>query len=175
MVVDPFRDLRLISVQEMDDGHYSENEDMDEEDEDQDVEMDYGEETGSEDTSASESDGEQDDLDQVTQGSGAVWDEADEEDEEDLVENEDVDDGGDDEHDEDDENEGEEAEDEEDAEGMMWEVRFFDLLCEKFNRMVWQDMQEEVEGLGMALENAGEPTGHGGDKLLCSLSQKFDD
>lgn len=41
--------------------------------------------------------------------------------------------------------------------------------------MVWQDMQEEVEGLGMALENAGEPTGHGGDNLLCSLSQKFDD
>jgi len=121
----PFCHSKLISGQEMDDGHYSENEDMDEEDEDQDVEMDYGEETGSEDTSASESDGEQDDLDQVTQGSGEVWDEADEEDEEDLVENEDVDDGGDDEHDEDDENEGEEAEDEEDEEGMMWEVRFF--------------------------------------------------
>ncbi|KIM40119.1 hypothetical protein M413DRAFT_446273 [Hebeloma cylindrosporum] len=143
---DLYRNSALgIYAGEMDDGHYSENEDMDEEDEDQDVEMDYGEETGSEDTSASESDGEQDDLDQVTQGSGEVWDEADDEDEEDLVENEDVDDdGGDDEHDEDDENEGEEAEDEEDEEGMMWE-----------------DMQEEVEGLGMALENAGEAAGHG--------------
>lgn len=171
----PFRDSKLISVQEMDDGHYSENEDMDEEDEDQDVEMDYGEETGSEDTSASESDGDQDDLDQVTQGSGEVWDEADEEDEEDLVENEDVDDGGDDEHDEDDENEGEEAEDEEDAEGMMWEVRFFGLLCGKLNGNVEQDMQEEAEGLGMALENAGEPTGHGGDNSLRSLSQEFGD
>jgi len=34
-------------------------------------------------------------------------------------------------------------------------------------------MQEEVEGLGMALENAGETTGHGGDGSLPSLSQKF--
>ncbi|KAF8973258.1 hypothetical protein BDZ97DRAFT_1912814 [Flammula alnicola] len=129
---------------EMDDGHYSEDEDMEEDDDEQDVEMEYGEETGSEDTSASESDSEQDDLDHVTQDSGEGWDEGDEEDEEDLVENQEADDGDEEQDDNDDEPEEDEGEDAEDEEGMMWE-----------------DVQEEAEDLGLALENMDDETGHG--------------
>ncbi|KAF9475538.1 hypothetical protein BDN70DRAFT_996350 [Pholiota conissans] len=130
---------------EMDDRQYSEGEDMDEdEDEDEDVEMEYGEETGSEDTSASESDGEEDDLDHVTQDSEEPWDEGEEEDGEDLVANEDVDEDDDGHDDDNDDREDDEGEDEEDEEGMIWE-----------------DMQGEEENLGLDLENADDEAGHG--------------
>ncbi|KAF8906522.1 hypothetical protein CPB84DRAFT_1675694 [Gymnopilus junonius] len=132
---------------EMDDGQYSEDEEMDEDEDEQDVEMDYGEETGSEDTSASESGDEEDELDHVTRDSREAWDEGEDEDEdeEDLVENPDVDED-DEEHEEeeeDDENEDEEGEDEDD-EGMMWE-----------------EMQDEADGLGLALESVDPEAGHG--------------
>src|SRR5882757_6828591 len=103
----------------MDVGHYSEDEDMDQEDEDQDVEMDYGDETGSEDTSSSEPGHDEDDLDHRTPDSGEVWDDEGDEEEEDLVEQ----------HDEEDEEEEEVGDDndegdDEEEEDIMWEVRW---------------------------------------------------
>ncbi|KDR75882.1 hypothetical protein GALMADRAFT_248624 [Galerina marginata CBS 339.88] len=127
---------------EMDDGHYSEDEDMDDEDEEQDVEMEYGEETASEDTSASESGGDEDGLDHVTHDSEEGWDEGDDDDEEDLVQDQDVDEDDEEHGGEDDDNE-DDGEDDDDDEGMMWE-----------------DMQDEADGLGLALENIDSDPGH---------------
>jgi E3 ubiquitin-protein ligase HUWE1 len=105
--------------QEMEDIHFTAEDEMDEdeEDEDEDVEMDFGEETGSEDTSNSDDEGDDDDLENETRESGEVWGEGDEDEEnEDLVENEDEDDDGDG-------DQGEEGEgDEEGDEEMMWQV-----------------------------------------------------
>ncbi|KAI8975845.1 hypothetical protein BD414DRAFT_580582 [Trametes punicea] len=75
---------------EMEDVHYGEDEDMDEDggdDEDDDVEMDFGDETGSEDTSATDEDVEGELQDEEGESEDGWQDEEDEEDE-DLVENE---------------------------------------------------------------------------------------
>jgi E3 ubiquitin-protein ligase HUWE1 len=104
----------LICFQEMEDVHFNAEDEMDDddEDEDEDVEMDFGEETGSEDTSNTEEEGE-DPLDNATQQSGDGWQDEDEEDE-DLVANED--------ENEPDEDEDEEEDADEEEEEMMWQV-----------------------------------------------------
>jgi E3 ubiquitin-protein ligase HUWE1 len=145
----------------MDVRHYSEDEDMDQEDEDQDVEMEYGDETGSEDTSSSGSDHEEDDLDHRTPDSGEVWDDEGDEEEEDLVEQRD-------EEDEDEEEVGDdndEGEDEEE-EDIMWEVRWtpYSISLMMLNCRL-QDIQEEG-ALGMALEDVDNEAGHGGNCYL---------
>ncbi|RDB16805.1 E3 ubiquitin-protein ligase TOM1-like [Hypsizygus marmoreus] len=111
---------------EMDDVHFTAEDEMDEEDEDEDedVEMDFGEETGSEDTSNTESEGEEE-PDEGTRGSGEVWDDGEEE-EDDLVENEDDEDEDEDEGDDRHiDNEGEDEEEE----------------------MMWQDIRGEIDGV----------------------------
>lgn len=139
----------------MDVRHYSEDEDMDQEDEDQDVEMEYGDESGSEDTSTG-SDPEEDDLDHHTPDS---WNDEGDEEEEDLVEQRDEE--GDEEEVGDDNDEGE---DEEEDEDIMWEVRWnpsstslMILNCRL------QDIQEGEAALGMALEDVENEAGHGGN------------
>ncbi|TBU55065.1 hypothetical protein BD310DRAFT_1041405 [Dichomitus squalens] len=95
---------------EMEDVHYGDEDDMDEEDdedEDGDVEMDFGDETGSEDTSATDEEDVEEDLEDETGESEEGWQEEDEEDEEGLVENEGQ--AAEEEADEDDEDEGEEV------------------------------------------------------------------
>jgi E3 ubiquitin-protein ligase HUWE1 len=141
----------------MDVRHYSEDEDMDQEDEDQDVEMEYGDETGSEDTSSSGSDHEEDDLDHRTPDS---WNDEGDEEEEDLVEQRDEE--GDEEEEVGDDND--EGEDDEEDEDIMWEVRWnpsstslMMLNCRL------QDIQEEEAALGMALEDVENEAGHGGN------------
>ena len=141
----------------MDVRHYSEDEDMDQEDEDQDVEMEYGDETGSEDTSSSGSDHEEDDLDHRTPDS---WNDEGDEEEEDLVEQRDEE--GDEEEEVGDDND--EGEDEEEDEDIMWEVRWNP--SSTFLMMLncrLQDIQEEEAALGMALEDVENEAGHGGD------------
>ncbi|OCH84897.1 hypothetical protein OBBRIDRAFT_891524 [Obba rivulosa] len=99
---------------EMEDMQYGAEDDMDEngDEEEDDVEMDFGDETGSEDTTDTE-DNEEDDLeDQFEHESGESeegWQDEDEEDEEDLVENEDENDDDDDDGADEDEDEGEEV------------------------------------------------------------------
>ncbi|RDX47077.1 hypothetical protein OH76DRAFT_1406241 [Lentinus brumalis] len=77
---------------EMEDVHYGDEDEMDEEDEDDeddDVDMDFGDETGSEDTSATDEEDVEGDLeDDETGESEEGWHEEDEEEEADLVENE---------------------------------------------------------------------------------------
>ncbi|KAJ7188201.1 hypothetical protein C8R46DRAFT_1341056 [Mycena filopes] len=109
---------------EMEDVHFTAEDEMgeDEEDEDEDVEMDFGEETGSEDTSNTGDEGE--DLEDPTRQPGEVWnteeDEDDEDDEEeDLVENNEEDDEEDDEGDGNEQIEG--VEGDEGDEEMMWQ------------------------------------------------------
>ncbi|KAI0633753.1 hypothetical protein C8Q77DRAFT_809629 [Trametes polyzona] len=116
---------------EMEDVHYD-DEDMDddgEDDEEDDVEMDFGDETGSEDTSATDEDVEEE-LDDEEGESEDGWHDEEEEEEEDLVENagEAIDDEGEEEEEEDEgdevlwqdiavgEGEGDEAGDEQDEE-----------------------------------------------------------
>ncbi|KAJ8696871.1 E3 ubiquitin-protein ligase tom1 [Pleurotus ostreatus] len=99
---------------EMEDVHFDGEDAMDDDDEedDEDVEMDYGEETGSEDTSNTD-DEDEDELENATHESGEGWE--DEEDEDDLVENDDDNDDDGDDGDEDD------VDDEENIEGdPMW-------------------------------------------------------
>jgi E3 ubiquitin-protein ligase HUWE1 len=139
----------------MDVRHYSEDEDMDQEDEDQDVEMEYGDETGSEDTSSSGSDHEEDDLDHRTPES---WN--DEGEEEDLVEQRDEE--GDEEEEVGDDND--EGEDEEEEEDIMWEVSWnFSSLSLTMLNCRLQDIQEGEAALGMALEDVENEAGHGGN------------
>ncbi|KAF5386145.1 hypothetical protein D9615_002574 [Tricholomella constricta] len=138
---------------EMDDAHYGDEDEMDEDegDEDEDVEMDFGEETGSEDTSNTEDEGEED-VDE-TRGSGEEWDDGEEE-EEDLVENEDEEDDeeGDDHHVED---EGED----EDEEDMMWQVRGLKVLPES-QLMSYQDIRGEIDGVRLGRGNMDEDDEH---------------
>ncbi|KAF9049777.1 hypothetical protein BJ165DRAFT_1608842 [Panaeolus papilionaceus] len=129
---------------EMDDRHYDEDEDMDDEEDDQDVEMEYGDETGSEETSQTESDQDDNDIVGMSQGSEEEWDEGADEDE-DLVENDNGEDDEEDEH----EDEHEEQDDEDDA-GEEDE--------DEDEGVLWEDMQEDEEGLGMRL---GEPDDDG--------------
>ena len=82
--------------------------------------MDYGDETGSEDTSATDEDeapGLDDDLEHETGESEEGWQDEDEEGEEGLVENDEV---NGDEDDDDDEDEG----DDDGDDGVMWQVCF---------------------------------------------------
>jgi hypothetical protein len=100
--------------QEMEDVSFTPQGDLDEADadEDEDVEMDFGDETGSEDTSNTEEIEEDIDVEDAAEG---TWEDADDDDEEEediLVENEDVD------EDEQGEIEDNEGEDDEDA----WDV-----------------------------------------------------
>ncbi|KAI0708195.1 hypothetical protein C8T65DRAFT_740208 [Cerioporus squamosus] len=76
---------------EMEDVHYGDEDEMDEEDEDDeddDVDMDFGDETGSEDTSATDEEDVEGDLEDETGESEEGWQDEDEEEEEGLVENE---------------------------------------------------------------------------------------
>ncbi|RPD73800.1 hypothetical protein L226DRAFT_488466 [Lentinus tigrinus ALCF2SS1-7] len=99
---------------EMEGVHYGDEDEMDEEgedDEDDDVEMDFGDETGSEDTSATDEEDVEEDLEDDTgESEEEGWQEEDEEEEADLVENE----GEPAEEEADDE-------DEEDGDGNMWQ------------------------------------------------------
>ncbi|KAF9820248.1 hypothetical protein IEO21_01462 [Rhodonia placenta] len=104
-----------LGLCEMEDVNYGAEDGMDEdeEDEEDDVEMDFGDETGSEDTSATEEDVEddlEDDLeDDGTGESEEGWQDEEEEDEEDLVENHEVNANEEGEEQEGDEDEGEEV------------------------------------------------------------------
>ncbi|KAJ7132750.1 hypothetical protein C8R43DRAFT_929975 [Mycena crocata] len=126
---------------EMEDVHFGAEGEMDEdeEDENEDVEMDFGEETGSEDTSNTEDEGEDDE--DPTRQPGEVWDpeedeEEDDEDEEDLIENND---------DEDDDEDEDDANDQiDDVEGDGGE-----------EEMMWQDINAD--------DDAGEPADEGDD------------
>ncbi|KAL0955931.1 hypothetical protein HGRIS_002119 [Hohenbuehelia grisea] len=104
---------------EMEDVNYNAEGDIDEdeEDEDEDVDMEYGDETGSEDTSNTDDDGEEDELEDATHAASEPWDDEEDEDE-DLVENEDGHDDEDGEDGEDNEDEGDEDDDADDE--MMW-------------------------------------------------------
>ena len=97
----------------MEDVHFAAEDEMDDEQEDDDdVEMDFGEETGSEDTSNTEEEGDENDLDNQPREPEEVWQDEDDEDGENLVENEE-------------ENEEEDEDDEDDVEvddEMMWQV-----------------------------------------------------
>ncbi|KAF9566753.1 hypothetical protein CPC08DRAFT_814629 [Agrocybe pediades] len=135
---------------EMDEHHYSEDEDMDDEGEEEDVEMEYDEETGSEDTSASESDDGEDDIDHVAQDSEEVWEEGDDDDEENLVQ----DDGAEEEEDEDEEQESDEDE-------HHHEVDAVDDEDDDEEGMLWEDMQDDADGLDVELENVNEEGAHG--------------
>ncbi|CDO77710.1 hypothetical protein BN946_scf184969.g61 [Trametes cinnabarina] len=98
---------------EMEDVHYGDDEDMDEDgedDEDDDVDMDFGDETGSEDTSATDEDVEGE-LDDEEGDSEDGWQEDEEDEAEDLVENEG----------EPIDEEGEEEEDEDGGDEVMWQ------------------------------------------------------
>ncbi|KAK7687105.1 hypothetical protein QCA50_009606 [Cerrena zonata] len=105
----------------MEDAHYGSDDEMDEdeEEEDDDVEMDYGDETGSEDTSASDEDEDdlEADLEDGTGDSEDGWHNHVDDEGEDLVENEGIhdEDGGDEDEDED--------EDDGDEEVMWQDVR----------------------------------------------------
>ncbi|KZT26754.1 hypothetical protein NEOLEDRAFT_1062431 [Neolentinus lepideus HHB14362 ss-1] len=116
---------------EMEDVHYSAEDDMDEneDEEDEDVEMDFGgDETGSEDTSEDEENGENEELENESDASEDGWEDAEEE-EEGLVENDEEVDEEDGEEDEGEEEEdaqivwqgvadiGEDGDEEEDAQG----------------------------------------------------------
>ncbi|TFK54241.1 hypothetical protein OE88DRAFT_1786570 [Heliocybe sulcata] len=100
---------------EMEDVHYSAEDDMDEEDEDEDedIEMDFGDdETGSEDTSEDEVDEENEELENESDASEGGWEDAEEDEEEGLVENDaEVDE---------DEGEEDEGEEEDDAQ-IVWQ------------------------------------------------------
>ncbi|KAF9012343.1 hypothetical protein BDQ17DRAFT_1232733 [Cyathus striatus] len=107
---------------EMDDRNFDDDDEMDEDDDgdEDDVDMDFGDETGSEDTSNTD-EGEDNDLGDEVHDSGDTWDEVDE-DEEGMVENnidEDEDEDEDDPDDEDQDDEGEGGDDGD--EEMMWE------------------------------------------------------
>ncbi|KAJ7218040.1 hypothetical protein GGX14DRAFT_495423 [Mycena pura] len=116
---------------EMDDVHFGAEEEMDEDedDEDEDVEMDFGEETGSDDTSDSGDEG-GDDLENPTRQPEEVWgpeeDEEEDEEEEDLVEH-------DGEEDDDDEGDGNDEIDGGDGD-------------EGDEEMIWQDINAEEAG-----------------------------
>lgn len=119
---------------EMDDARYAEDEEMGDEgedDEDDDVEMDFGEETGSEDTENTDDDDDDDEDDmggeEDAETSEDAWEEGDDEEEEGLVENSDNprndDDDEDDEEDHEDGGGHDPLQDEgaEDEEEMLWE------------------------------------------------------
>lgn len=147
----------------MDVGHHSDDENMDE---DHDVEMDYGEETGSDDTSSSDLDHEDEGHHTPDPGSGEGWDD-------DLVGLQGEEDEEDEEGDED-EDEDEEVEDNDDDEGMdddeedeaiMWEVRWNSYLVSEM--MLTDSLQDTREGegtlgVGMTLEDVDNEVGHGG-------------
>lgn len=116
--------------------------DDEDEDEDEDVEMDFGEETGSEDTSNTEDEADEDDLENVTHNPSEVWDEGEEEEEEGLVENHDSHDDDDDDDDEGDDDEGE-ADEEADEE------------------MMWEDIRGEANGLETSRDDLDEEEEHG--------------
>jgi E3 ubiquitin-protein ligase HUWE1 len=89
----------VFFFQEMEDVHYSQDDEMDEgdEDEEEDVDMEYGDETDSEATSNSdeEIDAEEEDAEDEDGSRGDGWRDADEEyEEEDLIENDEDGDGG---------------------------------------------------------------------------------
>ncbi|KAK7053298.1 E3 ubiquitin-protein ligase tom1 [Paramarasmius palmivorus] len=136
---------------EMEDMNFNpEDEDMDEDDEDDDgdEEMDFGEETGSEDTSATE---EEDEAEQIEEGdSHEVWDDGDddEDEEHDEEEGEDlVHDGGDeDQEDGEEDGEDEEGQNEDMAEG---------------EDMLWQDIRGDIDAED-AVDEADEEDEGGG-------------
>jgi E3 ubiquitin-protein ligase HUWE1 len=123
---------------EMEDVHYSpENETgEDEEDEDEDVEMDFGEETGSDDTSNTDEE-EEDALEGVGRESEEGWQDEDEEyEEDDLVEN----------NEEEDDEDGDDNEGEEEGDG---EILWQDIHADgNIADAAGEDQDEEDEGNG---------------------------
>ncbi|KAI3618920.1 ubiquitin-protein ligase [Moniliophthora roreri] len=138
---------------EMEDMNYNEDEDMDEDDDDGDgdEEMDFGEETGSEDTSATEEEDETEEIEDEGD-SREIWDEGDEDEDEDEDEERDegdedlVHDQGDEDQEEgEEEGEGERNEDDlADGEDMMWQ----DIRGEIDTEDVVDEVDEEDEGGG---------------------------
>ena len=112
----------------MEDNQYPDDELMDEDEDEDDVDMEYGEETGSEDTSATEDD--EDEIQAGVEGPGDAWEESEDEEDAEMQDEEDDEGEDDEEGDEDEEDiideEGPDEDDEgdEDEEGeMIWEVR----------------------------------------------------
>ncbi|KAK7057165.1 hypothetical protein R3P38DRAFT_3252330 [Favolaschia claudopus] len=132
---------------EMEDVHFGAEGAMDEDgdDEDEDVEMDFGEETGSEDTSNTGDEGEDEEHPHQP---GEVWDQEEDEDDEDEDEDDLVEQGDDDDEDED--------EDEEDANDQIRGVGG----DEGDEEMMWQDINPNEAGPvdeGDEDEDAGGP------------------
>ncbi|KAI5889571.1 uncharacterized protein SCHCODRAFT_02751097 [Schizophyllum commune H4-8] len=117
---------------EMEDNQYPDDELMDEDEEEDDVDMEYGEETGSEDTSATEDD--EDEIQAGAEGPGDAWEESEDEEDAEMQDEED-DEGEDDEGDDDEEDIIDEEGPDEDDEGDEDEE----------GEMIWEDI--EAEGL----------------------------